>query len=201
LVVVPDRFNEITDYLFKLLEKRSLFGSSEYLALKVLNELSCTVNNDLAAQLESYRAMKKGNTAPDIIFDMDVFAPGYTTDRSPQKLSDLTSKYTLVVFGASWCDACTQELTHIVGLYPKWKNQGVEVVFVSLDENPIAFKDFSATFPYISLCDYQKWQSPVVKAYHVFATPTLFLLDNEQKILLKPNSVHQMDAWLDYLNI
>jgi hypothetical protein len=55
------KFNEITGYLFKLLERRSLFGSSEYLALKVLNEVSCTIDKDLAAQLESYRAMKPGN--------------------------------------------------------------------------------------------------------------------------------------------
>ncbi len=75
LVMVPERLNELTDYLFKLLEKRSLFGSSEYLALKVLNELNCTVNNDLAAQLESYRAMKKGTVAPDILFEGEVLMP------------------------------------------------------------------------------------------------------------------------------
>lgn len=68
------KFNEITDYLFKLLERRSLFGSSEYLALKVLSEVSCTIDNDLAAQMESYRAMKPGNTAPDFAFRGDVFA-------------------------------------------------------------------------------------------------------------------------------
>jgi hypothetical protein len=62
------KLNEITDYLFDLLERQSLFQASEYLALKVLNEKSCTINNDLAKQLETYRAMKKGNTAPDIVF-------------------------------------------------------------------------------------------------------------------------------------
>jgi hypothetical protein len=59
------KLNEITEYLFKLLEKRSLFNASEYLALKLLNEKTCTINSDFAAQLESYRAMKKGNIAPD----------------------------------------------------------------------------------------------------------------------------------------
>jgi len=50
------KLNEITEYLFKLLEKRSLFNASEYLALKLLNEKTCTINSDFAAQLESYRA-------------------------------------------------------------------------------------------------------------------------------------------------
>jgi hypothetical protein len=36
LVKDEKKFNEITAYLFNLLEQRSLFGASEYLALKVL---------------------------------------------------------------------------------------------------------------------------------------------------------------------
>lgn len=192
------KFNEINDYLFKLLEKRSLFTSSEYLALKVLNETSCTINDDLAAQLESYRAMKKGNIAPDFNFKVDVFAPGYQTGTRPLKLSDIRSKFTLVVFGASWCPACTEELSNIALLYKKWKNYGVEVVFVSLDEDKQTFKSFASKFPFIGVCDYKKWESPIVKSYHVFATPTMYLLDSNRNILLRPNSASHMDSWVDW---
>lgn len=198
IVTDEKKFNEITDYLFKLLESRSLFRSSEYLALKVLNEVSCTIDNDLAAQLESYRAMKQGNTAPDFAFREDVFAPGYGQSDIPGKLSDLNSEYTLVVFGASWCPGCLEELTEIADLHEKWKGYGVEVVFVSLDENKQAFENYAGSFPFISICDYQKWDSPVVKAWHVFATPTMYLLDNNQEILIRPNSVRQMEAWVDW---
>jgi hypothetical protein len=48
------------------------------------------------------------------------------------------------------------------------------------------------------MCDYKKWKSPVVKSYHVFASPTLYLLDEKQQILLRPNSAKQMDAWVDW---
>lgn len=198
LLADEQKLNEISDYLFKLLEKRSLFKASEYLALKLLNEQGCTINKDLAAQLESYRAMKVGNTAPDFAFEKDCFAPGYEPGKIPQKLSDLNSKYTLVVFGASWCPQCPQELSQISGLYEKWKTQGLEVVFVSLDEDPQNFKNFTSIFPFISICDYQKWDSPAAQAYHVFATPTLFLLDKEQKILLRPNSTQHLDSWVDW---
>ncbi len=198
LVTDEKKFNEITGYLFRLLEQRSLFGASEYLALKVLNEVSCTIDNDLAAQLESYRAMKIGNTAPDIVFKEDYFAPGYETANTPPKLSDINSEYTLVVFGSSWCPQCPEELSQIARVYEKWKTHGVEVVFVSLDEERQVFKSFAGGFPFISICDYQKWDSPVVQAYHVFATPTMYLLDSKREILLRPNSVRQMDAWVDW---
>ncbi|MDD2386722.1 MAG: TlpA disulfide reductase family protein [Bacteroidales bacterium] len=192
------KLNEITENLFKLLEKRSLFKASEYLALKPLNEKACTINNDFAAQLESYRAMKKGNIATDFDFKKDIFASGYEASKQPKKLSDLKSKYTVVVFGASWCSQCPQELSQISGLYKKWKEQGVEVVFVSLDEDEKIFKNFSSVFPFISLCDYQKWESPIAQTYHVFATPTIYLLNNKREILLRPNSVSQLDSWIDW---
>jgi thiol-disulfide isomerase/thioredoxin len=192
------RLNEISEYLFKFLEKRSLFKSSEYLALKLLNEQGCTINNDFAAQLESYRAMKKGNIAPDFDFNKEVIAPGYDASKKPKKLSDLKSKYTVVVFGASWCPQCPQEISKISGLYKKWKEHSVEVVFVSLDEDEKIFKSFAEVFPFISLCDYQKWDSPIVKSFHVFATPTIYLLNDKREILLRPNSVSQLDSWIDW---
>ncbi len=192
------KLNEITEYLFKFLEKRSLFGASEYLAFKLLNEQSCTINNSFAAQLESYRAMKKGTIAPDFDFQGKVLAPAYSVSTMPQRLSGLTSKYTVLVFGASWCPQCPQELSQIKGFYQKWKAQGVEVIFVSLDENEKMFNSFAGVFPFISLCDYKKWESPMVQKYHVFATPTLYLLDHKREILLRPHSVKQLDSWVDW---
>lgn len=195
------KLNEITAYLFKLLEKRSLFNASEYLALKLLNEQGCTINSDFAAQLENYRAMKKGNTAPDFTFDGDVIWKTNGTVATPKKLSDIKNKYTLIIFGASWCPACPQELLSISQAYAKWKKYGVEVIFVSLDEYKLLFTNFAGEFPFISFCDYKKWDSPVVKAYHVFATPTLYLLDDNRQILLRPNNVAQMDAWVGWYRV
>ncbi|HZJ74193.1 MAG TPA: thioredoxin-like domain-containing protein [Perlabentimonas sp.] len=198
LIFDAEKFNKVTNFLFKLLEKRSLYTASEYLALKVLNEASCTINNDLASQLESYRAMKIGKTAPDFEFNGDVFAPGYASATAPTKLTDINANYIVLVFGSSWCPSCPQELLQIAGLHQKWGKHDVEVVFVSLDENPEVFEKFVTPFPFISICDYQKWESPVVKSYHVFATPTIFLLDNKRKILLRPNSVQNLDSWVDW---
>ena len=198
LVTDEPKLNEITEHLYKLLEKRSLFTASEYLAIKLLNESSCTLNNDFAAQLENYRAMQVGNTAPDIEFKGQVLAPAYTDGIIPQTLSSIESQYTAVIFGASWCPQCPQELAQIMGFYDKWKSQGVEVLFVSLDEDKEVFKNFTSPFPFISTCDYQKWDSPAVTDYYVFATPTMFLLDNNSKIILRPNSASHLNSWIDW---
>jgi thiol-disulfide isomerase/thioredoxin len=195
LVTNEKIFNEVTDYLFDLLEKHSLFQSSEYLALKVLNEGSCTLNSDLANQLETYRAMKKGNIAPDIVFNNSFFA---NQNKSITKLSDLKSNYTVVVFGASWCPKCKEELPEIVKSYDKWKSKGIEVVFIALEDNKNTFIDFAKAFPFPSYSDLNKWESKTVKDYYVFSTPTIFLLDKKREIILRPNSVKQLDAWVDW---
>lgn len=198
LISNEQKLNEITAHLFKFLEKRSLFPASEYLAIKLLNEKSYTLNNNFASQLESYRAMKKDNIAPDISFSSTVFAPSYTNGNKPKKLSEIKSNYKVVLFGASWCPQCPKELQEISKNYASWKQQGVEVVFVSLDENRQIFENFTKPFSFISTCDYKKWDSPAVTDYHVFATPTIYLLNTNNKILLKPNSVSQLNSWIDW---
>jgi len=196
LTADESKYNLITEYLFKLLEKRSLYEASEYLALKVLNERSCTINQNLSYQLEHYRAMKIGKIAPDIVFNGDL-KPS-EGNKILHKLSDIKSKYTVVIFGASWCPACQQEFPQLIEDYAKWKTQGVEIVFISLDDDKKAFTNFSKIFPFTSFCDYQKWEGKAVKDYYVFATPTIYLLDNKNSIILRPNSVAQMDAWVDW---
>jgi thiol-disulfide isomerase/thioredoxin len=191
------KFNEITKYLFDLLERQSLFQASEYLAIKILTQNSCTVNSDLAKQLESYRAMKKGNTAPDIVFSGDVIKSGLVI-KTPNRLSDIQSAYKVVIFGAGWCPKCAEELGQLLPLYTKWKSKGVEVVFISLDTEKSVFNSFAGIFPFVSMCDFNKWETQSVKDYYVFATPTMFLLDKSRTIILRPNSVKQIDAWVDY---
>jgi thiol-disulfide isomerase/thioredoxin len=198
LIKDEKKLNEVTDYLFNLLEKHSHFKASEYLALKVLNETRCTIDSDLAKQLESYRAMKIGNIAPDMFFTGDLVSPGYTSVL-PKKLSDINSNYTIAVFGASWCPKCTEELPEVSKLYSKWKAQGVEVVYISLDEDKKMFDTFVRDFPFISVCDYKKWSGKIVQDYYCFATPTMFLLDKKREIILRPNSVKQLDAWVDWV--
>ncbi|MDB9888433.1 TlpA family protein disulfide reductase [Polaribacter sp.] len=187
-------FNQLTDYLFDLLERHSLFQASEYLALKVLNEGSCTITDDLANQLETYRAMKKGNIAADMVFDKTNFVnPKITLT----KLSDIKSNYTVVVFGASWCPKCNEELPEITKRYDKWKSKGIEVIFVAIEEGRNSFIDFAESLPFPSYSDGKKWESKIVKDYYIFSTPTMFLLDSKREIILRPNSVNQMDAWVN----
>ncbi len=200
LTLVGDEkiFNEATNYLFDFLERRSLFDTSEYLALKVLNEVACNIDSDLAKQLESYRAMKKGNTAPEIHFGEMTYFKGMKQNEYTN-LSSLDTPYTFVVFGANWCPKCLEELHLLLKYYWKWRNLGVEVVYISLDTDQNTFFQDVKNYPFFTYCDFTSWDSQVVQDYYVFGTPTFYLLNSKREILLKPNSISHMDAWVDWV--
>lgn len=185
----PVLLQEMSRTLFNILEKRSLFASAEHLALAMLDESSCQLDEKHEALFEQYRKMAVGKTAPEIVFPNKV--------KEYSKLSDVKSKYRLVVFGASWCTKCTEELPKLKPFYENWKkNDGLEVVFVSLDQDKTAFSNFITDFPWVSSCDYKSWEGQAAKDYCVFATPTMYLLDTEQKILAKPISADHLEAIL-----
>lgn len=194
------RLNEFSDFLFKLLEKRSLFVASEYLALKLLTNYNYSLNSDLSKRLETYRVMKIGNTAPEIVFEGKKMIMG-SEIKKVLTLSDLNSTYTLVVFGSSWCISCTEEISKIKNKYIHWKIKGVETVFISLDSNENEFKNFVEDFPFLSFSDFKNWKSKSVQDYYVFTTPTLFLLDKDRKIILRPRSIEQVDTWINYKTV
>ncbi len=66
-------------------------------------------------------------------------------------------------------------------------------------------KDFSkdykytvaAHFPFYSACDYKKWETQAAKDYFVSTSPTIFLLDSNNKIILRPPTVASLDSWLE----
>jgi len=189
--------NDCIDFLFDYFEKHSLFEASEHIAFKGLSQNSCTLDADLSKQLETYRVMKVGNNAPDIKFEGTkmIYGVELTNDVS---LATINSEYTLVTFGASWCPKCAEEFPKIKMYYSKWKAAGVEVVSILLDTDLSEYKKFVKDLPWLTNCNTKGWENQVAKDYYVFSTPTMFLLDKNRKILLRPSSVEQVNSWINY---
>ncbi len=181
---------DVAEYLFRLFEKRSLYQATEHLAIAMLNSQNCEMDSKRKALFEQYRKMAKGKIAPNIVFE-NATTPFF-------KLSDIKSKYRLVVFGASWCNKCQEEIPKLILYYKDWKTKyDLEIVFVSLDTVPEKYYNFTSIFPWISSCDYKGWDSKAAIDYCVFGTPTMYLLDASQTIVLKPISEKQVQAWLE----
>lgn len=190
LKTVPELQQQVTEHLFRLFEKRSLFPAAEHLALAMLSDNSCQLDGKHEALFEQYRKMVLGNTAPELLLE--------NSKTQNTKLSEIKSKYKLVVFGSSWCNKCSEEIPKIKTFYDQWKKKyDLEVVLISLDTDAAKYEAFVKDFPWISSCDYKSWEGKNARDYCVFGTPTMYLLDSNQKIVLKPISPEQINAWLE----
>jgi len=177
--------NNISENLFTYLEKRSLYKSSEYLAVTLLKDHQKDLEIHIINRLEKYVSLKVGNTAPDI-------------QLTNSKLSDI-KKPVLLVFGVSDCAPCKKEAIELLKYYDAWKSKkDVEVVYISIDTDKDAYKTAYQNTPWQSYCDYKGWDTKAAKDYFVYATPTYILLDKDMKILVHPSSIGQVDAWVNY---
>ena len=191
------RYNEVVGYLLELLERRSLTQSAEYLALTVLEQDKVAIQMRLARQLEGYRAMKVGVKVPEIQFTGDVLLQG-KPNPYPTRLSEVSAPYRLVIFGASWCPACSEAMGELIPLYEKWNKLGVEAIFVSLDTDPKAFQAYSEGMPFFAFSDYKIWDTQAVQDYFVPSSPSFYRIDQQGTLLLRPQSVKQLDSWVDW---
>jgi thiol-disulfide isomerase/thioredoxin len=108
------------------------------------------------------------------------------------------NKYTLVMFWASWCHKCEQEIPALIPLYARTHPQGFEAIGVSIDQNRATWTGIidQRGMQYINVSQLQGWDSPIVKDYKITATPTYFLLNSKGEIVLKPKRIYEVDAFL-----
>lgn len=53
-----------------------------------------------------------------------------------RKLSDFKGSVVIIDFLATWCPPCKKEIPHFVELYNQYKDQGLEIIGVSMDHRP-----------------------------------------------------------------
>lgn len=125
--------------------------------------------------------------------------------RIRSKLSDISSDYTLIVFWASWCPHCTGEVPKIKKVIEEYQklhqDKSLAAVFVSIDKEEKPWKDYienNKLSGFINLCELKGWNGEIGKSYNLTATPTLFLLGKNKKIIAKPiiaeQLINNMDA-------
>lgn len=111
-------------------------------------------------------------------------APAFTLsglDGKKHELSDYKGKVVVVNFWGSWCEPCYKEMPAIQNQYTKWKDRGVEVLGLNLDESPVTVQSFvrqyGLTFPILIDNELR-----MRNKYHVSSYPTTFFINGSGKI-------------------
>ena len=107
-------------------------------------------------------------------------------------------KYTLVMFWASWCHKCEQEIPNLVPLYQEMNPRGFGMVGISVDQQKLAWTKAIADnqIPWQNVSQLQGWDAPITDDYKITQTPTYFLLDQEGKIVMKPERWFEVQRFL-----
>ena len=105
-------------------------------------------------------------------------------------LSALKGKLVLIDFWASWCGPCRQNNPHLVRLYRKYHDKGLEIYGISIDDNPEAWKKAVSQdkLTWIQVNDIKGWDAPSAILYGVDAIPASCLIDREG-VVRKINAV------------
>ncbi|GAB3332683.1 TlpA disulfide reductase family protein [Marivirga atlantica] len=141
-----------------------------------------------AKQIDDLSKVSIGVVAPD--FSMP------TPEGDTVSLSDYRGGYVLVDFWAAWCKPCRAENPNVVAAYNKYKDQGFEILGVSLDKKREdwlkAIEQDGLEWTQVS--DLKYWQTPVVQEYKISGIPFSLLIGPEGKIVaknLRGDELHQ----------
>lgn len=133
----------------------------------------------IAQRIARMEGTTAGRLAPDFTLE--------TPEGKSVTLSQIKAKIKIVDFWASWCGPCRLNNPDLKKLYEAFKDKGLEIVGVSLDN---ARKNWTGAIekdglPWIQVSSLKGWKCATAQAYSISAIPALFILDSENRIIAR----------------
>ena len=191
--VNPEVFKFWLDYLVGGFDKYHFDEVITYIADNFQDPYACEDQprkTALQKKLETFKKISIGKTAPEIS------APD--KNGQPVKLTAINAEYTLVVFWSSECPHCTAMMPKLKEYYDNQKPKRFEVLTVSIDTSRAAWTGFlkEQKLTWLNVSDLKGFNGKPADDYNIYATPTMFLLDRQKKIVAKPNTARELDQAL-----
>lgn len=153
--------------------------------------ISKNVLNNLKSRADILRNVLIGNKAPNMIL--------IDTSGAYTPLHSVEAKYLVVHFWDAECGHCRRQTPHIKKLYDELNQYGVEIYSVYIDrQTPEKWKKYirENEMNWIHVYDGQRWTN-FHDLYDVYATPLIYLLDEDKKIIAKRIGVDQLREILE----
>ena len=139
----------------------------------------------LEERIEGFDKMAIGKIIPDF---------SITTTKGETITQESNTPYRLIMFWASWCPHCLQDMPEIISNLNEVDQKQIEVITVSVDEVKEEWEEAKKGHPdwWKESCDLKGWNGDMANDFYIYATPTILLLDQSGKILSKPVNSGQL---------
>ena len=177
--------------LWQQMADLGLENVANYIAETHLIAIAKKLNdNELIEGLTLFKNISIGNKAPDFSFEIE---------HSTKKLSELnTAENYVIVFWSSTCSHCLDEIPQLQSFVKTQKAGKIKVIAVGLEEEPSAWEKLTSNFAeFIHVYGAGKWDNKTGNAYGVTATPTYFILNNDKKIIAKPENFEALKTFFE----
>ena len=186
-------FKFLLDYLVSGFDKYHFEEVITYIADNFQDPFACedqAKKTALQKKLDTFKKIAIGQPAPD--FEIP------DSKGKIVKLSAISSEYTLLIFWSSECPHCTEMMPKVKTLYDAQKPKRFEILSVSLDTSRTEWQNFlkDEKLNWINSSELKGFNSTSTDLYNIYATPTMFLLDREKKIIAKPISYRELEGVL-----
>lgn len=148
---------------------------------------------NLLKRIKKIESLKVGNDAPDFSLP--------TSDGGSISLQGLKGRVKIIDFWASWCGPCRMENPNMVNLYAKYKDKGLAILSISLDDNRDkwldAIKKDNLNWKHAS--SLKAWKCEVAQKYNVTGVPHILVLDENNKIVAMQLRGEELEKFISSL--
>jgi thiol-disulfide isomerase/thioredoxin len=185
-------YQQITDYLIDGFKQYGFDKIIDYIIEHyVIADDLCLdeeTENSIQKRIDQSKILSIGAKVPNIIMpDIN----GEVVD-----LSIIEYEKTLLVFYSIECPHCKILLPRLSKIQEN--KHYMKIIAISLDQNNEDWIKFveDNKLELIHISDPNGWGGQIASDYYIYATPTMFLLDNQQEIIGKPTTFEDLSALL-----
>jgi len=184
-------------------------GSSFRLGGRLATIVIVVVTAAVVAAVAWFIDQPGGTTGVDLTGDVANAAPAVgqpppdfkatLVDGTPVSLSQYAGQPVWLTFGATWCGDCRSEAPDLEATYEKYKDAGLVVLAVNIDEGAAAVTDYATrvglTYPAIADSD-----TTIASRYRIMGIPTHYFIGRDGTIQeirlggLQPQDMEQLVA-------
>lgn len=107
-------------------------------------------------------------------------------DGKPISLQDYRGKVVLLDFWGVWCGFCINEMPNLKKVYGTYKDQGFDIIGVSLDDEETVLRDYIQEngIQWRQISSGERWENdPLAQQFKVTGVPEQWLIDRDGKLI------------------